>query len=577
MPTLQDLLRLGLPTDAEVLAGASNLWCEVTWVVRLRARPPAIPPLAGGELVLVSIGALQALDARPRLARIVDQLAELGAVAAAVVGPVEADAERAAERNHLPLIQLPPSSRADTLELELQRWLVQRKADVQHEQASLYHELTGVVLSGGFPALLDRTVHVTRKSAVLQGPDWRVRLRRHPSNGAISAEEVDAALAASRYDAERWINTPVPAGHEQHLTRLVLPQLQLVRLVAQVSDGQRPGAYLSLVARPSEFGEWDAGTLLAAASAGSIELVREHASAAVRDAVEGDLLARLRRGQIGDGEALDERARRLGFDLAQPYMALAVRAAPSAGESLLCELLDLVPGGPVLTDRAGDTIVALLPCEADVLLEWHRRRIDNGEHASGGMSGPAAGVGRLAQALGEAEQALQLGERVFGPDRLVTFAELGIYSFLLRGCSRDQLLAFYDGVLGSLTRYDAARWAELVATLEAFFASRCSPELTAKRLHLHRNGLLYRLRRIEEIGGVRLQNPETRLMLHLALRAGQVLSLASEAQFDAPLGALPEPQAQSTNVGVALNASAGDSYRAASTAYSDSTAACDTS
>jgi hypothetical protein len=89
--------------------------------------------------------------------------------------------------------------------------------------------------------------------------------------------------------------------------------------------------------------------------------------------------------------------------------------------------------------------------------------------------------------------------------------------------------------------------------------------------------LLYRLRRIEEIGGVRLQNPETRLMLHLALRAGQVLSLASEAQFDAPLGALPEPQAQSTNVGVALNASAGDSYRAASTAYSDSTAACDTS
>src|ERR1700687_2068972 len=113
MSTLEELLRLGLPSDAEVLAGASHLWCEVTWVVRLRARPPAIPPLAGGELVLVSIEALQALDARPRLARIVDQLSERGAVAAAVVGPVDADAERAAERNHLPLIQLPASARTD--------------------------------------------------------------------------------------------------------------------------------------------------------------------------------------------------------------------------------------------------------------------------------------------------------------------------------------------------------------------------------------------------------------------------------------------------------------------------------
>jgi len=80
MSTLDELLRLGLHCDAEVLAGTSRLWREVTWVVRLRTRPPAIPPLAGGELVLVSIEALQALDARPCLARIVDQLVAEGAV-----------------------------------------------------------------------------------------------------------------------------------------------------------------------------------------------------------------------------------------------------------------------------------------------------------------------------------------------------------------------------------------------------------------------------------------------------------------------------------------------------------------
>jgi len=32
---------------------------------------------------------------------------------------------------------------------------------VQRGLAVLYHEFTGVALAGGFPALLDRTVHVT--------------------------------------------------------------------------------------------------------------------------------------------------------------------------------------------------------------------------------------------------------------------------------------------------------------------------------------------------------------------------------------------------------------------------------
>jgi PucR family transcriptional regulator, purine catabolism regulatory protein len=537
MSTLEELLCLGLPSDAEVLAGASHLWREVTWVVRLRARPPAIPPLAGGELVLVSMEALQALDARPPLARIVDQLAELGAIGAAVVGPVTADAEQAAERNHLPLIQLPSIMRTDVLELELQRWLVQRKLDVQRELAQLYHELTQLVLAGGFPALLDRTVHVTRKPTLLQGVDWEVRMRRHPANSAISAEQVDAALAGSQLEAEHWINAPPPAGHERHLARIVLPKLHLVRLVAQVSDGQRPGAYLSLIARPTEFGEWDAGTLLAAASAGSIELVREHASATVRDAAEGDLLQRLRRGQIGDGEALAERAKRLGFDLAEPHTAVVLRTSPGATDEVLRSLPDLVPGRKMLIDRAGELVVALVPTDGlgarDMLFEWHRPRLESLGSISGGLSGPTAGVAQLAQALTEAEQALVIGERLFGSDRLVTFAELGIVTFLLRSCPPDELQTFHATTLGHLMEYDAAHGTQLVGTLEAFFSSRCSPELTARRLHLHRNGLLYRLQRIEKIAGVRLNDPETLLTLHMALRVGQVLSLtrgASAAQ-----------------------------------------------
>ena len=75
-----------------------------------------------------------------------------------------------------------------------------------------------------------------------------------------------------------------------------------------------------------------------------------------------------------------------------------------------------------------------------------------------------------------------------------------------------------------------------MATLDAFFESNGSPTETAQRLKLHRNTVLYRLRRIEEVGKLRLDDPATRLNLHLCLRIRDVL------QAGAARGAQPDPE-----------------------------------
>src|SRR5262245_30800604 len=224
MPTLEDVLREGLPVDADVLAGAAYLDRPLSWVVRLRARAPALPSLTGGELVLAPMPTLQSLDARPSLARVVEQVAELGGAAILVIGDVDREAERTAERHRLPLVKLPAvaATRADTLELELQHWLVQRKLDVQRELASLHLEFNGLALAGGFPALLERTARLTGKPTLLQGPDWALRMRRQPPSGSISIEQVDAVLAASRPAAERWARELVGLN-EPGLVRLDVP------------------------------------------------------------------------------------------------------------------------------------------------------------------------------------------------------------------------------------------------------------------------------------------------------------------------------------------------------------------
>ena len=62
----------------------------------------------------------------------------------------------------------------------------------------------------------------------------------------------------------------------------------------------------------------------------------------------------------------------------------------------------------------------------------------------------------------------------------------------------------------------------LVRTLEAYLDHAGDVKRTAAALSLHRGGLYYRLRRIEEVAGVNLHDGEDRLLCHLALRLARL-------------------------------------------------------
>src|SRR5207249_7760508 len=92
-----------------------------------------------------------------------------------------------------------------------------------------------------------------------------------------------------------------------------------------------------------------------------------------------------------------------------------------------------------------------------------------------------------------------------------------------------ELSDFLRDTVGELVAYDERNRAGLMTTLEAFFASNGLPTETAQRLKVHRNTVLYRLRRIEEIGRLKLDQPASRLDLHLCLRIRDVLHAGGSA------------------------------------------------
>jgi purine catabolism regulator len=90
-----------------------------------------------------------------------------------------------------------------------------------------------------------------------------------------------------------------------------------------------------------------------------------------------------------------------------------------------------------------------------------------------------------------------------------------------------EMKEFHQETLGALAAHDREKGSRLVSTLDAFLRSGNATEAAA-RLSLHRNSLLYRLRRIREITGLDLDDPETRFALHLALRVGDALRAKEE-------------------------------------------------
>ena len=67
-----------------------------------------------------------------------------------------------------------------------------------------------------------------------------------------------------------------------------------------------------------------------------------------------------------------------------------------------------------------------------------------------------------------------------------------------------------------LARYDAANRSNLLNTLEAYLDNDRNAQQCANKLYLHRNSLQYRVRRIQEIAGINLDDPQERAYLRLS-------------------------------------------------------------
>ena len=141
-----------------------------------------------------------------------------------------------------------------------------------------------------------------------------------------------------------------------------------------------------------------------------------------------------------------------------------------------------------------------------------------------GVSLPFSDISELRSHHQDANDAFEVGSQ-YDPDlSIYTFEDYGMYVMLSKIASTEDLSRYLHPAIPKLAEYDAANAANLEATLHAYLKNSCNTTDTANALFLHRNSVIYRLHRIEELCDIDLDDTDTRFRLRLSFAISNVIS-----------------------------------------------------
>jgi sugar diacid utilization regulator len=282
----------------------------------------------------------------------------------------------------------------------------------------------------------------------------------------------------------------------------------------------------------------------AAAAAGRLaEAARRARELPLRS--RSELLAELLISESALNEDLSERARHLGVPLGGWHVAVRIEPdnleAGERDEVHRFELLEtagqvalqaVAAGGAWYLSRVSRAIVLISMTSSDpgpqagaraaraggrALQAIHARL--PGLRARAGVGTAHEGPMGLRASAAEARAALVAARAAGKPEGVAAHDAAGVQRMLMEWYASDSVRTSVHEQLAPLEKLGPARAETAIRTLAVYLDEQGSVVKAAQRLHLHRNAVAYRLRRITEALGADLGDPDQRLALQLACRA----------------------------------------------------------
>jgi hypothetical protein len=481
----------------QVLGGDPERLRAITWVRVMRGQVPAFDALDPGDLVIAPGPALAA--AAPRRVELEALAASLAAVPVSGLLLPDGNQETASAfaRAGVPVVVVGRTDAA-ALERSVVGYIVARGAELERQAALLEAELRRRALDGaGVAGLLATVAGFLGRALALEG-----------ARGDVIAIHVPAHVPGAAADAAAYqVGSRRGPGTRAESSPAVL------RVPMPAADGGTGSIAVLGAAQPSELA---VVTLPRVAGLVALELAREEA---VRGAADRARRAEAMPSAGPPWVVAIARQREPGGEDDTP-------AAREAREQLRRGLRLLAPARRMSLRGDADSIEV----RAILAIDPPGGADADGRIAAAGIAGLVGRVVALSRpfsspsdrpaAEAEARATLEAAERLPHPGEVVVAVRLATYRMLgalhQLGDGPRLAVAVLEPLLAG--RADVQR--EHRATLAAYL-ERGGVGEAATALGIHRNTVTYRLRRIEELTGWDLTDPDLRLALLMALRVVQ--------------------------------------------------------
>lgn len=287
-----------------------------------------------------------------------------------------------------------------------------------------------------------------------------------------------------------------------------------------------------------------------AVTACALWFLRENAIVETEQRLEDDLIWSLATGDYPSWEKIRSRAGLLGYQLELPYVCVLgfpenldilydeKRESKNLSkkqwmDSMLYYIQDEIlyasetlEREAMVTFQHGRVVIFLEHSESryDVVhhfLDFVERRFSRilpGVIVSWGIGKHQGGQRAFQKSYEKAKTALEMGRFQAGPGGRVAYEDTKMNRLLFRLSTDEEVCEIVDQTLRPLLEYDKKREMDLVGTFQAYNRHKANVSKTARALRLHRQSLLYRLRKIESLTGLSLVEADDLFLLDLCIR-----------------------------------------------------------
>ncbi|HMA59251.1 MAG TPA: PucR family transcriptional regulator ligand-binding domain-containing protein [Halanaerobiales bacterium] len=535
--TMADALKLEKMKEVEILAGKDGLERHIT-KVNIMEVPDILDWVKEGELLFTTLYSIK--DDEKALKNLIPNLAQknlagLGIKPGRYINEIPSFMIEQAELHNFPLLKIPYDYSYSVFINPILSEILNVQTRFLEKTLNIHEVLTNTVLyENGLDRLSTVLVDMIKNPVLITDSNGAIISYSIPDDFNNEVTKKDLTDSISINDQKESKEEVFNYHCKKIDVTLHGKEINLMKIPINTPNSHF--GYLFAWEYGKSINELDISTLKWASTIAALDILNKRSIANVELKYKNELLYDILKGKINNKKTILNRGQNMDMELDKGFSVVVFELKELISKHFkkkgilneniqksYLESANRIIDEEVIIGDLGTYLVALYPGKEKKSIKEFSQKVLNvfdqkdRDLVTVGVGNYKKEIINLHESYSQAKRTINVANKLNKKDQVYFFDDLGVYKLLYK-VDREEKNRFLKNSLIPLLKYDKAHNTELLKTLKAFFEENGNLTNVAKKIYVHYNTVHYRLKRIEKITGLSLDNPDDKLNLEIALK-----------------------------------------------------------